>query len=78
MKRIPETRSNDKLLCVTGLKQFYGVDSLSDYINSDCPSIDSITRTRRKIQACGDFLAVDETTHNRKAHEDLFIQYALF
>ena len=54
----PETRSNDRLLIQTYLKRYHGVTSFADYTeDSSLPTIESITRLRRKIQRAGRWCA---------------------
>ncbi len=68
----PATRSNDKLLQVKVLEDFYGVIFLSDILNADIPSLESIRRSRALIQAEGKYLPDEVVLRARVARRKVF------
>lgn len=60
-----DARSDDKLLLYHYYNDIHGLTNLSEIAKASCPSFESITRARRKIQAEGRLLATDETIEAR-------------
>ena len=72
----PETRSNDRLLIQIYPKRYHGVTSFADYTeDSSLPTIESITRLRRKIQKAGRCLPVETVAEGRGEAEYTYVGY---
>lgn len=76
MERYPETRSNDRLLIEAYLFKYHGVTSFCQYRkDSDLPTIESITRLRRKIQKAGRCLPDEAVNDGRGEAEYTYVGY---
>lgn len=84
LKEKPETRSDNFALYNEVLANFIDIDSMSigdvfrDHKELGIPSLESITRCRRKLQERDRSLRPDSaTTEARKAEESEMIEYAM-
>ena len=79
----PETRSDDYLLIEAVISEFIGSTDLSfknvwkQHSELGLPSLESITRCRRKIQSGHPELVDEVTAEFREEKIDEYIQYAL-
>ncbi len=73
----PEARDNDKLLQVLLLKKFYNVKVIDDLLDKKIPSLESITRCRRKIQSEGLYVGNKTTQQARAEEETVYREFAL-
>lgn len=71
----PETKGNDKLLIVRYLERFHNAKSIRDILNEDIPSMESITRSRRKLQEKDEYKASRITINNRADNREKFISF---
>lgn len=73
----PEARDDDKLLQVLLLKKFYDVKVIEDLLDKKVPSLESITRCRRKIQSEGLYVGNKATQQARAEEEVIYREFAL-
>lgn len=76
LKNYPETRNNDKLLQVTILKKFYGVETIDDILKPQVPSLESIRRCRQKLQSEGKYISSEVVKEARLQQEEAYRQFA--
>ena len=80
LEEYPATRSSDKLLIAEVYRRFYGTYKEPFYVvmgRGDLPSLETITRCRRKIQEEHEELrAVDPVEKERINRQIDFIEYA--
>lgn len=73
----PQARDDDKLLQVLLLKKFYNVKVIDDLLDKKIPSLESITRCRRKIQSEGLYVGTKTTQQVRAEEETVYREFAL-
>ncbi len=79
LKEVPAARNSDRLLVTIYLRSFHDITTFYQYCEKkDAPSLESITRARRKIQGRGEYLAEDNVQSNRAEEEKRFKEYSLF
>ena len=80
LRQHPATRSSDRLLVVTVYDEFYGVFNEPFWqimARNDLPSIETITRCRRKIQERDESLRANKRIERKRIDRQLdFIEYA--
>lgn len=77
LENYPDSRSNDKLLQVILLKKFYNVQLIDDLLDKKVPSLESITRCRRKIQSEGLYQSTEQVRKARLYEESKYKNFAL-
>lgn len=82
LQAMPETRDSDKELALQVWTKFYGVNPwapIDEVLRNDCiPSIESIGRVRRKVQAeCEGLRGSRAKEKTRLEAQADFIEYAL-
>lgn len=73
----PLARDDDKLLQVLLLKKFYEVKSIEDLLDKKIPSLESITRCRRKIQSEGLYVSTKAIRQARSEEEEMYREFAM-
>ena len=81
LEEVPATRSSDRVLIATVYERYYGVHDEPFYQvmeeMTDLPSIESITRVRRKIQEQREDLRAVKAVETERINRQLdFIEYA--
>jgi len=75
LKNYPAARNDDKLLIVLVYQVFYGVVSITDILRKGVPSTEAITRTRRRIQEEGMYLATDDSQEGREREREEYRKF---
>lgn len=73
----PLARDDDKLLQVLLLKKFYEVKSIDDLLDKKVPSLESITRCRRKIQSEGLYVSTKDVRKARAVEAESYREFAM-
>jgi hypothetical protein len=71
----PASRDSDRVLIVEYLKTFHKAKTIDDLLRKDVPSMESIRRTRQKLQSLGLY---PSQKHIEKARDDMEDTYRTF
>ena len=72
----PEARNSDRLLVEIYMKVHHGIREFHDYRKAtDAPSLETITRCRRKLQSLGLYKASEEIADGRREEEADHVRY---
>jgi len=74
LKNYPETRGSDKLLQIKYLNQYQNTNFSQEQIQAllKAPSLESIRRSRQKIQEAGKYLPSSDVILRRRKLEDKY------
>lgn len=66
LEGFPVTRGDDKQLVAQYLRVYHNIESMADYVSiQGVPSLEAITRARRKVQSTGLFLPAESILRRR-------------
>lgn len=76
LESFPETRDSDRLLVEVYLNFYHGIKTLHEYRKtSEAPSLETITRCRRKLQSLGLYLGSESVKDERGEVEAEYVRY---
>lgn len=78
LKMKPHLRNSDRHLIEEYMRIFHSITTFKEYANSkDCPTTETIRRTRQKIQALGLYPATEEVQSLGEELQYDFFDYAI-
>jgi general stress protein 26 len=71
-------RNDDRFLIAAYLKKYHDIETFKEYFfkNEGCPTVETIRRTRQKIQEKGLYPSDKQIQELRKEQEDVYKEYA--
>jgi hypothetical protein len=70
LENYPQSRENDRILIARYLSIFHCIETFQEYLFSKkAPSMETLTRCRRKLQAARMYVASNPTIEQRMNHE---------
>jgi hypothetical protein len=72
LQKYQAARNSDRFLIVALLKEYYHVNLITDMLDPNIPSTETIRRTRQRLQEEGRYLASEEVEQAREDKENVY------